>query len=140
MTIVDPLNGEPFIKVAETQLHEIEPFVKSLRMVPKSGLHNPLKNPERCDGLAWLGWRGVRQDVNMCTTRPPAGVKLGHKCVKPPHWRVGLTHVAGGAAGKEEECRRGFPLHRRFGAGSEPASQADGQTKSQQACLHFNRD
>ena len=47
LTIPDPLNGEPFIKVPDTQLNEIEPFVKSLLAVPKSGLHNPFKNPER---------------------------------------------------------------------------------------------
>ncbi|GAB4819738.1 hypothetical protein N2152v2_006784 [Parachlorella kessleri] len=47
LTIPDPLNGEPFITVPDTQLHEIEPFVKSLLAVPKSGVHNPLKNPER---------------------------------------------------------------------------------------------
>ncbi|EIE18461.1 aldehyde dehydrogenase [Coccomyxa subellipsoidea C-169] len=46
-TIPDPLNGEPFIKLPDTQLDEIDPFVQSLRAVPKSGLHNPLKNPER---------------------------------------------------------------------------------------------
>ncbi len=47
MTIPDPLNGEPFITVPDTQLHEVEPFVKSLLAVPKSRLHNPLKNPDR---------------------------------------------------------------------------------------------
>lgn len=47
-TIPDPLNGEPFISFPDTQLSEIDPFVASLRAVPKSGLHNPLKNPERC--------------------------------------------------------------------------------------------
>jgi hypothetical protein len=30
------------------QPEETGPFVESLRAVPKSGLHNPLKNPERC--------------------------------------------------------------------------------------------
>lgn len=47
MNIPDPLNGEPFIRCPDTQLYEIEPFVSSLKAVPKSGLHNPLKNPER---------------------------------------------------------------------------------------------
>ena len=47
-TIPDPMNGEPFIRLPDTQPHETEPFVRSLRAVPKSGLHNPLKNPERC--------------------------------------------------------------------------------------------
>lgn len=46
-TIVDPLNGEPFIKVAEVDETEIQPFVKSLTKCPKHGLHNPLKSPER---------------------------------------------------------------------------------------------
>lgn len=30
------------------QPDEVEPFVRSLKAVPKSGQHNPLKNPERC--------------------------------------------------------------------------------------------
>ena len=47
-TIPDPLNGEPFLRLPDTQPHEIAPFVRSLRAVPKSGLHNPLKSPERC--------------------------------------------------------------------------------------------
>lgn len=47
MTMPDPLNGEPFLQCPDTQLYEIEPFVSSLRSVPISGLHNPLKNPER---------------------------------------------------------------------------------------------
>lgn len=45
----DPMNGEPFIKVPNTAPDEAEPFVQSLKAVPKSGLHNPLKAPERCD-------------------------------------------------------------------------------------------
>ncbi|KAG2499023.1 hypothetical protein HYH03_003208 [Edaphochlamys debaryana] len=43
----DPLTGEPFIAVPHTQPDEIAPFVKSLKAVPKTGLHNPLKNPGR---------------------------------------------------------------------------------------------
>jgi 1-pyrroline-5-carboxylate dehydrogenase len=47
ITLPDPLNGQPFLKCPDTQLFEIEPFVHSLKSVPKTGLHNPLKNPER---------------------------------------------------------------------------------------------
>jgi 1-pyrroline-5-carboxylate dehydrogenase len=47
LTLPDPLNGQPFLKCPDTQLFEIEPFVHSLKSVPKTGLHNPLKNPER---------------------------------------------------------------------------------------------
>lgn len=46
-TIPDPLNGEPFIAYPDTAANETAPFVASLRRVPKTGLHNPLKNPER---------------------------------------------------------------------------------------------
>jgi 1-pyrroline-5-carboxylate dehydrogenase len=45
--IPDPFNGEKFIKVPDTQTSETEPFVRSLQAVPKSGLHNPLKNLQR---------------------------------------------------------------------------------------------
>eukprot|EP00249_Psilotum_nudum_P010828 c22795_g1_i1 orf=339-2033(-) len=45
--IVDPLNGQKFIKVPDTSVGELSPFVESLRSCSKSGLHNPLKNPER---------------------------------------------------------------------------------------------
>lgn len=47
MVIPDPLNGEPFLHVPDTQLYEVEPFVASMRSTPKSGVHNPFKNPER---------------------------------------------------------------------------------------------
>lgn len=43
--VVDPMNGEAFIKVPDTQL--LEPFFEGLIKCPKSGLHNPLKNNER---------------------------------------------------------------------------------------------
>lgn len=46
-TIVDPLNGEPFIKVAEVDETGVQPFVESLSSCPKHGLHNPFKAPER---------------------------------------------------------------------------------------------
>ncbi|KAK2663986.1 hypothetical protein Ddye_002560 [Dipteronia dyeriana] len=46
-TLVDPLNGEPFIKIAEVDENEIQPFVESLLKCPKHGLHNPFKSPER---------------------------------------------------------------------------------------------
>ena len=45
--IYDPMNGEAFIKVPDTQLSEIEPFVQRMLDCPRTGLHNPFKNPER---------------------------------------------------------------------------------------------
>ncbi|GAU49665.1 hypothetical protein TSUD_91030 [Trifolium subterraneum] len=46
-TVVDPLNAEPFIKVAEVDEAGVQPFVDSLTSCPKHGLHNPFKAPER---------------------------------------------------------------------------------------------
>ena len=43
--IVDPLNGEPFLRVPDT--HDLAPFIRGLRSCPKTGLHNPLKNNDR---------------------------------------------------------------------------------------------
>ncbi|CDY66231.1 BnaAnng21870D [Brassica napus] len=46
-TLLDPLNGEPFIKVSEVDESGVQPFVESLSQCPKHGLHNPFKSPER---------------------------------------------------------------------------------------------
>ncbi len=43
--IVDPMNGEVFLKIPDTRKHGS--FIDGLRSCPKSGLHNPLKNPDR---------------------------------------------------------------------------------------------
>ena len=43
--IVDPMNGEPFLRVPDTQ--DMTPFIAGLESCPKSGLHNPLKNNDR---------------------------------------------------------------------------------------------
>ena len=47
MDLVDPLNGGTMIRVPDTSLDEIDPFVESLQECPKTGLHNPFKNKER---------------------------------------------------------------------------------------------
>ncbi|CDP14844.1 unnamed protein product [Coffea canephora] len=46
-TIVDPLNGEPFITVFEVDDRGLQPYIESLHKCPKHGLHNPFKSPER---------------------------------------------------------------------------------------------
>ncbi|RWR78808.1 putative aldehyde dehydrogenase [Cinnamomum micranthum f. kanehirae] len=46
-SILDPLNGEPFIKVPDVQEEGLKPFVESLSRCPKYGLHNPLRAQER---------------------------------------------------------------------------------------------
>jgi hypothetical protein len=43
-----PMTGEDFMKIPNTQPEEAQPFINALKAVPKSGMHNPFKNPERC--------------------------------------------------------------------------------------------
>jgi 1-pyrroline-5-carboxylate dehydrogenase len=43
--IVDPLRGGVFLRVPDTT--EFGPFVAGLKSCPKSGLHNPQRNPDR---------------------------------------------------------------------------------------------
>mmetsp|Transcript_39501 Transcript_39501/g.70062 ORF Transcript_39501/g.70062 Transcript_39501/m.70062 type:complete len:556 (-) Transcript_39501:88-1755(-) len=49
--IPDPMNGEAFIKVPDVSLTEIGPYVERMLSVPRSGLHNPIKSPERYNML-----------------------------------------------------------------------------------------
>ena len=43
--VVDPLNGEAFLAVPDTR--DFSGYVGSLQRCPKTGRHNPLRNPER---------------------------------------------------------------------------------------------
>ena len=47
--IIHPLDKtKPAIfQICDTQADELQPYLESLRKVSKSGLHNPIKNPER---------------------------------------------------------------------------------------------
>eukprot|EP00980_Cylindrotheca_fusiformis_P023867 scaffold11076_cov122-Cylindrotheca_fusiformis.AAC.11 len=49
MLIPHPLDKSkhPIFSVPDTKVSELGPFFESMRKVPKSGVHNPLKNPER---------------------------------------------------------------------------------------------
>ncbi|CAL5223996.1 g6611 [Coccomyxa viridis] len=59
--IPDPMNGEAFIKLPDPQIDEIQPYVESLRSVPKSGMHNPLKNPERYNMYGDISMRAAEE-------------------------------------------------------------------------------
>lgn len=43
--ILDPLNGGEFLRIPDTR--DFSQYLTGLRNCPKSGLHNPLKNPDR---------------------------------------------------------------------------------------------
>jgi len=50
--IIDPLNGDLFIKIPDTKSEDFLPFKKSLESCPKYGRHNPFSNIERYKMLA----------------------------------------------------------------------------------------
>jgi 1-pyrroline-5-carboxylate dehydrogenase len=43
--LIDPMSGEIFVREPHTS--DFSPYVDGLKSCPKSGLHNPLKNPQR---------------------------------------------------------------------------------------------
>lgn len=56
--VIDPLNGEKFIQVPDTKSDaDLKLFSDSLKSCPKSGLHNPLKNPERYNMFGEVSWK-----------------------------------------------------------------------------------
>ena len=49
--IVDPLNGEIMLQVPDTTYEECHGIVDAMKNAPRTGLHNPIKNPERYNML-----------------------------------------------------------------------------------------
>jgi 1-pyrroline-5-carboxylate dehydrogenase len=45
--LVNPLTGQKLLSMPDTQPHELAPFLQRMAEIPKSGLHNAFKNPER---------------------------------------------------------------------------------------------
>ena len=45
--LVDPMNGEIFLKVSNANEEELKEVSVNVMKCPKSGMHNPLKNVER---------------------------------------------------------------------------------------------
>lgn len=47
ITLPDPMTGKDMIQIPDTNMAEAEEFITAMKEVPKHGLHNPFKNPER---------------------------------------------------------------------------------------------
>ena len=60
-TIIDPLTGNAMVLVPDTQLDEIAPFVKRMKDCPRTGLHNPIRNPERYNMLGEVMAKGAQE-------------------------------------------------------------------------------
>lgn len=71
LDIVDPMTGEVFVRVPDTQ--DFAPFVAGLKSCPKSGMHNPLKNPDRYVSLGQVCTRAAallaEKDISDFFTR-----------------------------------------------------------------------
>jgi len=86
--IVDPMNGEHFLNVPDTQ--DMAPFIEGLESCPKSGVHNPLKNNDRyvhlghvcAQAAALLATEEVEEYFTKLTQR-----------VMPKSWQQCLTEV-----------------------------------------------
>lgn len=69
--IIDPMNGDVFLTVPDTQDHS--PYIAGLQKCPKSGMHNPLKNPDRYVHLGQVCARAAallaQQDVEDYFTK-----------------------------------------------------------------------
>lgn len=69
--IIDPMNGEAILRVPDTQDHA--PYIAGLQSCPKSGMHNPLKNPDRYVHLGQVCARAAallaRKDVEDYFTK-----------------------------------------------------------------------
>ena len=55
--VINVTNGKINHKVPETSINELGLFINSIKSVPKSGLHNPFKNPERYQMLGDVCFR-----------------------------------------------------------------------------------
>ena len=59
--IVDPLNGDVFINVPDTSASEVQGIIDAMKNAPRTGLHNPLKNPERYNMLGEVCANAARE-------------------------------------------------------------------------------
>mmetsp|Transcript_21230 Transcript_21230/g.59302 ORF Transcript_21230/g.59302 Transcript_21230/m.59302 type:complete len:346 (-) Transcript_21230:11-1048(-) len=54
MELPDPLHGGTMMRVPHTAAHEVGEYIERMKNCPRSGLHNPIKNPERYNMLGAL--------------------------------------------------------------------------------------
>ena len=59
--IVDPLNGDVFLTVPNTSSDEVQPYIERMANAPRTGLHNPLKHPERYNMLGEVCANAARE-------------------------------------------------------------------------------
>lgn len=89
--IVDPMkDGEIMVRMPDTQVNELKPFVDSLSACPKTGLHNPLKNPER-----YVNWGEINYKIAEELSKPEVEaffIKTIQR-VMPKSWQQAYNEV-----------------------------------------------
>lgn len=90
VTLPDPMNGDPFIRVPNPTTADTQPFVDSLKRVPKTGLHNPFKVRQQSRvlvvfSLPWVDERGgcARACARACVFVAVTSGGLGVAAVLP---------------------------------------------------------
>jgi len=63
--IIDPLTGEVFCKVPDTKPDELGPFEEAAKRATKSGMHNPIKDPQ-----LYKFWGDICTDVARKMAEP----------------------------------------------------------------------
>ncbi len=86
--IVDPMNGEHFLNVPDTQ--DMAPFIEGLESCPKSGVHNPLKNNDR---YVHLGRVCAQAAALMATEEVEEYFTKLTQRVMPKSWQQCLAEV-----------------------------------------------
>jgi len=86
--LIDPMNGEVFMKEPDTRDHAA--YISGLRSCPKSGLHNPLKNPER---YVYLGQVCARTAALLATPQVENYFTKLIQRVMPKSWNQCLGEV-----------------------------------------------
>jgi len=86
--IVDPMNGERFLNVPDTQ--DLAAFIEGLESCPKSGLHNPLKNNDR---YVHLGQVCARAAALLATEEVEEYFTKLTQRVMPKSWQQCLAEV-----------------------------------------------
>ncbi|MCO4811750.1 MAG: aldehyde dehydrogenase family protein [Gammaproteobacteria bacterium] len=86
--IVDPMNGDAFLQVPDTQ--DMARFIEGLESCPKPGLHNPLRNNER---YVHLGSVCARSAALLATPEVEEFFTKLTQRVMPKSWQQCLAEV-----------------------------------------------
>jgi len=86
--LIDPMNGETFVREPTTS--DLTPYLDGLKSCPKSGMHNPIKNPDR---YVYLGQVCARAAALLAQPDVEAYFTKLTQRVMPKSWNQCLGEV-----------------------------------------------